>query len=180
MITSHWTQEQNNFHTNKDISARNKTHSLGSTERTSKIMSKKFPEHRLLKTCQSLLQCCSNLGGQHNVLQICLWNQSKGKFEGSQSDVNSPITNFSVLATPRQIKQMLDKFTLKLIMRILWSEPWKAVLMNFSADTLISLADLETGHRSIFNPLLLFHAKKSSLKHAGTRARFFILQFLIS
>lgn len=58
---------------------------------------------------------------------------------------------------------MLDQHTLKWIMRILWSEPWKVVLMNFSADTLKLFVDLETGHRSIFNPLLLFHATKSSL-----------------
>lgn len=58
---------------------------------------------------------------------------------------------------------MLDKFTSKWIMRILWSEPWKAVVMNFSADTLKFFVDLETGHGSIFNPLLLFHATKPSL-----------------
>lgn len=49
----------------------------------------------------------------------------------------------------------------------------ETVLMNFSADTLIFFVDLETGHRSIFNPLHLLHAKKSSLNHAGTRAKTF-------
>lgn len=54
----------------------------------------------------------------------------------------------------------------------------ETVLMNFYADTLIFFVDLETGHRSIFNPLRLFHAKTSSLKHVGIRTKF--LYFTIS
>lgn len=135
-------------------------------------MSKKFPEHRLLKTWQSFYSIAITWADNIMCCGYAFATRPKANFKAPTQKRTHQLLIFFVLVTPRQIKQMLDKSTLKLIMRILWSEPWKAVLMNFSADTLIFFVDLETGHRSIFNPLLLFCAKKSSLKYAGTRARF--------
>lgn len=40
------------------------------------------------------LQYCSNLGRQHNMLQIRFHNQSKDKFQGLQPKMNSSIATF--------------------------------------------------------------------------------------
>ena len=173
---SHLTPEQNKFHTNNNISARNKTHFLRSTAKTFKnyvwlyqqCKPNPFLEYRFSKTWQSFHSTLVPWADNITCWRYGFTTRAKTSFKAPNHEWTYQLllTNcyfFFYWLLLDKLSQILEKFTSKWIMRILWSEPWKAVLMNFSADTLKFFVDLETGHRLIFNPLLLLHATKSSL-----------------
>lgn len=124
-----------------------------------------FLEYKLSKTWQSFYSIVVAWADNVTCCRYGFRTRAKTSFKALW--MNSSTVTFGAFfffwLLLDKLSQMLDKITSKWIMRILWAEPWKTALMNFSADTLKFLVALETGHRSIFNPLLLFHATNSSL-----------------